>query len=80
MCLLEKQRARLLYSALWKEQKIVKDIQYNVKLYDLAELYSEEEIKEAIVIISDLSRKYRHVHVELENELGVNYKEKRGDY
>ena len=40
----------------------------------------EDEIKEGLDAISELSRNYRHVHVQLKHELGDNYDGKYPEY
>ncbi len=59
----------------FKELTIVDDIDHNLALYDINELSSEEEIKEAIKIISELFKDYRHVHLKLNQLLDKKYDE-----
>ena len=63
-----------------EELKIVEDIKLNCDLYKLEDLFSEEEISEAIDIISNLFTSYRHFHVELKQLLGDDYEVKYPTY
>ena len=49
------------------EKLLVEDINHSLEVFKLAELNTEEEIREAVGIISDLSSKYRHLHVALKD-------------
>ena len=69
-----------LHTVLLEEQKIVEDIGINFDLYDLDELYDEKEISEAIEIMSDSCKNYRHCHVELKNNLEDKYEGKFPNY
>ena len=40
------------------------------------ELVSEEEITEGLQVIAGLSQQFRHIHVDLRNELGDSYEGK----
>ena len=59
-----------------EECKIMEDINHSLSLYELSELYCDEEVKEAYDKLMQLSQKYRHVHVELKALLGGKYEEK----
>ena len=63
-----------------QELKIVEDIDHNLSVYNLSELLTEEEIKEAIEEISTLSKVYRHIHVDLKNLLPEEYENKYPNY
>ena len=63
-----------------EELKIVEDISHNLALYKLEDLCTEEEIKEAVDVISELGQSYRHVHVELKSVLGETYEDKYKKY
>ena len=65
-----------LNSVVIEECKIMEDINHSLSLYVLSELYSEEEIKEALADVLHLSQKFRHVHVELNALLGDDYAKK----
>ena len=60
------------------EKLLVEDINHSLEVFKLAELNTEEEIREAVGIISDLSSKYRHLHValkDLTDDYVTNYPE-----
>ena len=63
------------------ELQIKEDISESYSIYDIKDLESKEELTEGMVEISELGKKYRHVHVELKNLMGeTDYAEKYGDY
>ena len=49
----------------FEEQVIVEDINHTLSLYNLKDLGTESEVHEAVVMVSELSSKYRHLHVEI---------------
>ena len=59
-----------------EECKIMEDINHSLSLYVLAELVTEEEVKEAYGELLRLSQNYRHVHVELKALLAGKYDDK----
>lgn len=48
-----------------EEEVIVEDINHTLSLYNLNDLGTESEVQEAVAIVSELSSKYRHLHVEM---------------
>ena len=52
---------------------IIEDISHILPFYDLDSLFTEEEIKEAIGIISGLGQSFRHIHDEFSIILWDNY-------
>ena len=60
------------------EKVIVEDIEHSLDLYDLNELSTENEVVEAVSIISELSSRYRHLHVQL--SLAEGYEELYPEY
>ena len=54
-----------------EELKIVEDIRHSIGTYrNIEDFDTMEEIEEGVAIINQLSREYRHLHVELKSELG----------
>ena len=63
------------------ELQIDEDISESLLIFAAADLETEHEVSEGLEVISELSQKYRHVHVELKTLMGENaYAEKYGDY
>ena len=63
------------------ELQIKEDLSESYSIYDIKDLESKEELTEGMVEISELGKKYRHVHVELKSLMGeTDYAEKYGDY
>ena len=62
------------------ERKSFAYLRNDFSLYDPDDLVTHEEFNEAIDIIKDGGQKYRHIHVELQNLLGVEYDEKYPKY
>ena len=62
------------------ELKVTEDIKHTLDIYDLDDLMTEEEIREASGIVSDLCQKYRHVHVNLKYKLGNGYEAQYPNY
>ena len=56
-----------------EEQVIVEDIKHTLSLYKLEDLGTESEVQEAVGMVSELSSKYRHLHVEIKNLDEENY-------
>ena len=54
------------------ESKIREDINHFLRIYDLAELTTEDEILEGLDIVNEHCQKFRHSHVELKSTLN-NY-------
>ena len=52
------------------EMQLCDDIDEAFKLYALEDLETEDEISEGLVHMSELGKKYRHIHVELKVMLG----------
>ena len=65
-----------------EELKIVEDIRHSIGTYrNIEDFDTMEEIEEGVAIINQLSREYRHLHVELKSELGnEDYSEKYPNY
>ena len=63
------------------ELQIVEDISESLLIFSVVDLDTENEVSEGLEVVSDLSQKYRHVHVELRTLMGEEaYAEKYGDY
>ena len=62
------------------EKKLSADLRNDFLLYDPKDLITDEEFNEAIETIKDGGQKYRHIHVELQNLLGDQHKEKYPKY
>ena len=64
------------------ELKTLTDLEFSLNLYeDVEEYETKSEVEEAIEIISDLVKAYRHVHVGIKIELGdVEYLQKYPNY
>ena len=62
-----------------EESKLFNDLKHTLEIYNLDEMDSGVEINEAQSEINDLSKKFRHVHCELQNKLS-NYDETYPDY
>ena len=62
------------------ELKINEDIKHSVHNFVINELVSQEEINEGLQVTAGLSQQFRHVHVDLRNELGDNYEGKYPEY
>ena len=63
------------------ELQIVEDISESLLIFSVVDLDTEKEVSEGLEVVSDLSQKYRHVHVELRTLMGEEaYAEKYGDY
>ena len=57
-----------------KEKQIRGDLTENLRLYDLEELETVDDVMEGLDHVTEIGKSYRHVHVELENVLGeVDY-------
>ena len=57
-----------------KEKQIRGDLAENLRLYDLQELETVDDVMEGLDHVTEIGKSYRHVHVELENALGeVDY-------
>ena len=63
-----------------EEEVIVEDINHTLSLYNLNDLGTESEVQEAVAIVSELSSKYRHLHVEMKNLDKENYAVAFPDY
>ena len=63
-----------------EELKIVEDVSHSLNVYALDELITEDEINEALGIMSGLCQKYRHIHVELKSKVGDVYNERYPKY
>ena len=48
-----------------EELKILEDINHTLNLYDLNDLGTEDEVNEGVVLVSNLSKTYRHLLVEI---------------
>ena len=59
---------------------IKEDLRHSLKIHDIEDLETEDDIKEGVNIISELVKNYRHVHVELKCKLAEGYPEKYPDY
>ena len=60
------------------EKLLVEDINHNLEVLKLDELNTENEIHEAVGVITDLCSRFRHVHVglrELDENHATNYPE-----
>ena len=55
------------------EEVIVEDINHTLTLYALNDLTTESEVQEAVSMVSELSSKYRRLHVEMKNADKENY-------
>ena len=56
-----------------REAKIRDDLEHLFHVYDLKDLDTVDEVRDALRAVSDLSQKFRHVHVELKSLLADNY-------
>ena len=56
-----------------EQLKIVEDVSHSLNVYALDELSTEDELSDALGIMSGLSQNYRHIHVELKSKLGDAY-------
>ena len=56
------------------ELQINADIEHALSIYGLEDLVSVDEINEALHEISELCQTFRHIHVEMQNKLGDDYK------
>ena len=61
------------------EKQVRDDINENLNLYALNDLDTLDDVLEGLDIITDLSRSFRHLHVELEELLGGDYPTEYGD-
>ena len=63
------------------ELKLREDIKHALRVYPLDELETETEILEFLGVLNELSQKFRHFHIDLENKLGLeNYSKSYPDY
>ena len=60
--------------------KIKENVSHSFSFYGLDGLFTEEEINEAIRIMSGVGQSIRHIHVELRTMLGDNYAAKYPKY
>ena len=56
-----------------RELQVVGEINHNIELYNLDELISEDEISEGVDTLRELGKEFRHLHVELQSQLGSDY-------
>ena len=61
------------------EKQVRDDINENLNLYALNDLDTLDDVLEGLDIITDLSRSFRHLHVELEELLAGDYPTEYGD-
>ena len=61
------------------ELKCRGDIDHTLSMFKVDELGTEEDAKEGLEEMDRLSRQFRHIHVDLQNKLAENYKEKYKD-
>ena len=59
-----------------RELQIVGVIHHSLALYDLDDLFTEDEISEGIGVMTDLGKNYRHLHVELKSHLQADYEDR----
>lgn len=63
------------------ELKLREDIKHALRVYPLDELETETEILEFLGVLNELSQKFRHFHIDLQNKLALeNYSELYPDY
>ena len=60
--------------------KNTEDVNHYFGVYAPEVLESVEEVNEAIDVLTNVSQKYRHIHVELKSVLGKNYNNKYPEY
>ena len=53
-----------------KEMQIDDDLKELFKLYDFNDLFTIDDISEGVTQITEVSRQYRHIHIELKNMMG----------
>ena len=58
------------------ESQLVGDIKHSLALFALKDLESQDEIAEGISVITQLGKEFRHLHVELQSQLGKEYEGK----
>ena len=63
------------------ERKAREDLRHSLELYDdIENFHTLEDISEGVASINDAAKAYRHVHVELQVELGDEYATKYPNY
>ena len=63
------------------ELKLREDIKHALRVYPVDELETETEILEFLGVLNELSQKFRHFHIDLENKLGLeNYSKSYPDH
>ena len=63
------------------ERKAREDLRHSLELYDdIENFHTLEDISEGVASINDAAKAYRHVHVELQVELGNDYATKYPNY
>ena len=63
------------------ELQVVEDLTESFLIFDLEDLETKQELTEGMEQISELGKKFRHVHVELKNLMGeTEYAEKYPNY
>lgn len=64
-----------------EERKIRENVSHTKQVYPIDELDSESEVREFIRSMDELGQRFRHVHLELRDELGVDiYSAKYADF
>ena len=53
-----------------KEKKVRSDLVGNLRLYDLQDLETVDDVLEGLDHVTDLGKDYRHIHIELETAMG----------
>ena len=62
-----------------REKQVRNDLSENLRLYDLQELETVDDVFEGLEHVSEVGQSYRHVHVELEMAMGeVDYRAEYG--
>ena len=61
------------------EKQLRGDINENLNLYALQDLDTPDDVLEGLNIITDISKKFRHLHVELEEALDGQYQAQYGE-
>ena len=61
------------------EKQLRDDINENLNLYALQDLDTADDVLEGLDLITDLSKNFRHLHVELEESLAEQYQVQYGD-
>ena len=62
------------------ELKIVGDINHALGMYDFKDEVNEDEIMDGVGVMTELGKQFRHIHIELKDEMGDNYEGQYPEY